>query len=204
MADRSSAGPSTSLLLLVSTLLMGAAILPPGAAAQSSPSAIPDGEARREALRSDVSSPGLLFQSIGVGTGARLDDEPAAWHETTEGYAARVGSSAGAASLQIGTTHALAAALRLSTHPHPSRHESAGARLWHTALSPVHVRTPTGAHAPNLPNIAGTYASTLAQTRGERGRWAPGRALRSTAVSLGSDMGARAAQELIEIISQGG
>jgi len=56
---------------------------------------------------------------------------------------------------------------------------------------------------PNLPNIAGTYAGALAQTRWERGRWAPGRALRSTAVSLGFDVGVRAAQELIEIVSEG-
>jgi hypothetical protein len=189
-------GPDGGLLLLIGALLLSGVAASSPAAAQSARPAVPDADARWRTLRSEILDPGFFFQSVGAGTGAHLGDEPEAWGETPGGYAARVGSNAGAALLQIGTTHALAAALRLDIRPRLRQHDGVGTRLRHAALSPFVARTPTGARVPNLPNAAGAYAGALAQTRWERGRWTPGRALQSTAISLGVDIGVNVVRAL--------
>ncbi|WP_263785707.1 hypothetical protein [Salinibacter grassmerensis] len=170
-------------------LLLGSAVaLPQTAVAQTSGPDPLGADAHWAAFRSDVLSPGFFFRSVGSATGSHLDDDPGAWGENIGGYAARVGSSTGESLLQTGTMHGLAAALDLDIRPCLRRHSGLGARLRHAVLSPFIARTPTDARVPNVPNIAATYGGALAQARWERGRWTPGRALRSTGVSLGIDV----------------
>lgn len=185
------------LLLLLSSLLLLGGAGDPAAFAQPAHTSPPDANARWRSLRSEILNPGFAFQSIGAGTGAHLGDQPGAWHETLGGYAARVGSNAGGALLQIGSTHALAAALRLDLRPRLRPDASLGTRLRAAVQAPFRARTASGTPVPNLPNVAGTYAGALAQTRWERGRWAPGRALQSTAVSLGFDVGVQVVRALV-------
>ncbi len=176
-------------IVALGILLLGSAVaLPPAAIAQAAGADRREADARWAALRSDVLSPGFFFKSIGSATGSHLDDDPGAWGETVGGYAARVGSSTGESVLQTGTMHGLAAALHLDIRPRLGRHSGPGARLRHAVLSPFVARTPTGARVPNAPNVAATYGGALAQARWERGMWAPGRALRSTGLSLGIDV----------------
>jgi len=184
-------------LLLMSALLLGGTAVSRTARAQSGSPDVPDAAERWRALWSEVIDPGFFFASVGAGTRAHLGDEPAAWPETVGGYAARVGSSAGGKLLQIGGTHGLAAGLRLDIRYRPGRHECMGDRLRHAVLSPLLARTPSGARVPNLPNAAGTYAGTLAQTRWEQGEWKPRTALTSTALSLGFDVAINLIQALI-------
>lgn len=119
-------GPDGGLLLLIGALLLSGVAASSPAAAQSACPAVPDADARWRTLRSEILDPDFFFQSVGAGTGAHLGDEPEAWGETPGGYAARAGSNAGAALLQIGTTHALAAALRLDIRPRLRQHDGVG------------------------------------------------------------------------------
>ncbi|MEF8866650.1 MAG: hypothetical protein V5A20_12905 [Salinibacter sp.] len=186
------------LLAALGMLLLGGGAVPPRTAVAQT--AGPDrlgADARWTALRSDVLSPGSFFRSVGSATGAHLDDDPDAWGQTVGGYAARVGSSTGESVLQTGTMHGLAAALHLDIRPRLGRHSGTGARLRHAVLSPFVARTPTDARVPNVPNVAATYGGALAQARWEQGRWMPGRALRSTGVSLGIDIAVNIFREFL-------
>lgn len=184
------------LFLFSCLLLLGGSGFSAALAQPASPSP-PDADARWRSLRSEILNPGFAFQSVGAGTGAHLGDQPGAWNETVGGYAARVGSNAGGALLQIGATHALAAALRLDIRPRLRPDAGLGPRLRAAVQAPFRARTASGTPVPNLPNVAGTYAGALAQARWERGQWAPGRALQSTAFSLGFDIGVQVVGALV-------
>lgn len=150
--------------------------------------ALPTASERWRAFRSELTSPGLLFDTVGAALGDHLDDEPASWRGDAIGYAARVGSNTGGMLIEVGTTHGLAAALRLDVRFTPRRHGSVRTRLRHALLGVVTAHTAEGTRVPSAPRLLGSYGAALAQQRWEQGRMHPGDAALSAALSIGIDM----------------
>ena len=191
--------------------------LPPGTASGSAPCAraatlslvpssappvVPPGHlsapTRRGVLRRALLDPGFVLESAGAGVGAHLEDEPAAWPNGALGLAARVGSHTGAALLNIGVTHGLAAGTGLDVRFVPRGRGPLGSRLRHAVVETVTAQRATGTRVPNLPRMAGGYTAALAQTRWEVGAWRPGRAALSAALSLGFDLAVNVTTELLQ------
>lgn len=149
---------------------------------------LPTASERWQALRRELVSVGVLFESVGAGTWDHLSDEPASWPDGAAGYVARVGSNAGGAVLEIGATDGLAAALHLDTRFEPQQQGGRGARLHHAVVGSVTARTARGTHLPNVPQLAGSYGAALAQQRWELGETRPGEAAVSALISIGFDV----------------
>jgi hypothetical protein len=149
-------------------------------------------------LREALLDPGFILESAGAGIGAHLEEEPSTWPDGMLGLTARVGSHTGAALLNVGVTHGLAAGTGLDVRFVPRGHGALGPRLRYAVLETVTAQRPDGTRVPNLPRMAGGFTAALAQTRWERGDWRPGRAVLSAALSLGIDLVVNVTTELVQ------
>ncbi|MEO8042524.1 MAG: hypothetical protein ABI646_07945 [Acidobacteriota bacterium] len=146
----------------------------------------PDAATRRKRFINSTVGPfafGRIVATAGISTWSNSPEE---WGTKWEGFGRRAASNFGKNAIKQTTQFGLDEALKLDSHFYRSTSKSKSARIRNTLISPVTARTREGKRVIGIPNLAGTYASSIIAYEAwypDRYNWKDG--ARSGTISLG-------------------
>lgn len=101
---------------------------------------------------------GRMIATAGIST---WRNSPAEWGTKWEGFGRRVASNFGKNAIKQTTKFGLDEAMKLDSHFYRSRKKSVSARIRNVLISPVTARDRYGKRVIGVPNLAGTFTSSI-------------------------------------------
>ena len=146
----------------------------------------PDPATRRRRFINSMVGPFSIARTIGTAGISTWRNSPEEWGPTWEGFGRRVASNFGKKAIKQTTKFGLDEVLKVDSHYYRSKDKSVGARVGNALISPVTARNRSGKRVVGIPNLAGTYTSSIIA----REAWYPDRydwkdGVRSGTISLG-------------------
>jgi hypothetical protein len=121
----------------------------------------PDAATRRKRFVNSLVGPVTLGRHIATAGIATWRNSPEEWGTKWEGFGRRVASGLGRNAIKQTTKFGLDEALRVDSHFYRSKSKNTGARIRNALISPVTARDRQGNRVFGVPNIVGTYASSI-------------------------------------------
>lgn len=158
----------------------------------------PDAETRRKRFISSTVGPFALGRMVASAGYSTWRNSPEEWGPTWEGFGRRVASGFGKNVIKQTTKYGLDEALKYDSHYYRSKDKSVGGRIKNALISPVTARDKNGKRVVGVPNLVGTYTSSIIAYE----TWYPARydwkdGVRSGTISLGFAAGFNLFKEFV-------
>lgn len=146
----------------------------------------PDAATRRKRFINSTVGPFALGRMVATAGISTWRNSPEEWGTKWEGFGRRVASNFGKNAIKQTTKFGLDEALKYDSHFYRSKSKSLGARFRNAVISPVTARDRNGKRVVGIPNLAGTYTSSIVANEAwypDRYNWKDG--VRTGTISLG-------------------
>lgn len=167
-------------------------------AAQQNTYTRPDAETRRKRFINSMVGPFAIGRRVASAGYSTWRNSPEEWGPTWEGFGRRVASGFGKSAIKQTTKFGLDEALKYDSHFYRSKSKDTGARIRNAIISPVTARDKNGKRVVGVPNLVGTYASSIIAYEAwypDRYNWKHG--VRSGTISLGFNAAFNLVKEFI-------
>jgi hypothetical protein len=167
-------------------------------AQQQDPYTRPDAETRRKRFINSMVGPVAIGRRVVSAGYSTWRNSPEEWGPTWEGFGRRVASGFGKSAIKQTTKFGLDEALKYDSHFYRSKSKNTGARIRNAIISPVTARDKNGKRVVGVPNLVGTYASSIIAYETwypDRYNWKNG--VRSGTISLGFNAAFNLVKEFI-------
>jgi hypothetical protein len=146
----------------------------------------PDASTRRKRFINSTVGPFALGRMVATAGISTWRNTPEEWGTKWEGFGRRVASNFAKNAIKQTTKFGLDEALRYDSHFYRSQNKSFGARVRNALISPVTARDRNGKRVIGIPNLVGTYTSSIVANEA----WYPARydwkdGVRTGTISLG-------------------
>lgn len=146
----------------------------------------PGAKTRRKRFVNSLVGPFTLARQVARAGISTWQNSPEEWGDRWEGFGRRVASNFGKNIIKQSTVYGLDATLKVDSHFYRSQKRDAGSKLRNALISPVTSRTSGGKRVFSIPQLVGTYGSSIIAYEA----WYPARygyknGLRNGTISLG-------------------